>query len=52
MYLDPSFGANLYVCIVGGLPIVVILFVLYQFYRKLKNIEDRLANIEQNLKKS
>ena len=46
MYIDPSFGANLYACIVGIVPIVAILYVVYRFYIKLKNIEDHLKNIE------
>ena len=55
MYVDPSLGTGLFACIALALNIAVpavILFVLYKFYSKLKNIEDRLKSIEENLKKN
>ena len=53
MYVDPS--TNLFACIAVAANIAVpaaILFVLYKFYSKLKNIENHLRNIQENLKKT
>lgn len=55
MYVDPNVGTYLFACIAIALNIAVpaaVLFVLYKFNVRLKNVEEHLKDMEENLKKT